>query len=151
MERLIRLSTRPRGGQGQPYDDDVVAIARDLVQRTDLTYKAIAAKVGVTAMTIGRWSRAGFWRYPRRPRVDGSERSWAARDRALLRADPWHHLRAAERLLDSLERGDRTDLDTLARALDLLLTARRDAAQPRAKRRPAADCRDGANPPRSSS
>jgi hypothetical protein len=144
---VLPRSWRPVGGQGQPYDDDVVEIARSLVLTTDLTFKEIAARVGVTSMTVGRWAKSGRWRPIGRLRRAGKPvRNWAELEGALLRPDafrpdPWGRLVEAERLLALLERGSRTGLDEIARALDLLLEARRDNARPprrRATRRAAA-------------
>jgi hypothetical protein len=56
----------------------------------------------------------------------------------LFRPDPWARLYEAERLLASLERGDRADLDEIERALTLLLAARRDHARPPRPRKPRA-------------
>jgi hypothetical protein len=138
---VLPRSWHPVGGQGQPYDDDVVEIARSLVLTTDLTFKEIAARVGVSHMTIGRWARAGRWRPfgpPRRAR--NPRRNWAAMERALLRPDafrpdPWGRLVEAERLLALLERGDRAGLSEIERALTLLLAARQDHARPQRRRR----------------
>jgi transposase len=133
---VLPRAFRPVGGQGQPYDDDVVAIARSLVLTTELTFKEIAARVGVSHMTIGRWARAGRWRPFGRPRRAGRPvRNWAELERAHLRPDPWGRLVEAERLLAVLERGSRTGLDEIERALDLLLEARRDHARPQRRRR----------------
>ena len=57
----IRLSIRPRGGQGEPYGDDVVAVVRRLVEETRLSHKEIGARTGVSHMTR-RWLRpSGAW------------------------------------------------------------------------------------------
>jgi hypothetical protein len=133
---VLPRAWHPVGGQGQPYDDDVVETARSLVLTTDLTFKEIAARVGVSHMTIGRWARAGRWRPfgpPRRGRTP--RRNWAELERALLRPDPWGRLAEAERLLAVLERGDRAGLAEIERAFDLLLAARRDHARPQRRRR----------------
>jgi hypothetical protein len=44
----IRLSIRPRGGQGEPYGDDVVAVVRRLVEETRLSHKEIGARAGAS-------------------------------------------------------------------------------------------------------
>lgn len=122
----VRLSLRPLGGQGQPYDDDVVALARELVEGTTLTQKEIAARIGVSQMSICRWARAGRWRRPfgaARP-VDERGSSWSALERYEARTAPWRRLDEAERLLDALEREGGGGLDGVERALELLLEAR---------------------------
>jgi transcriptional regulator with XRE-family HTH domain len=133
---VLPLSWHPVGGQGQPYDDDVVEIARSLMLTTDLTQREIAARVGVSHMTIGRWARAGRWR-PFGParRARKPRRNWVELERELLRPDPWGRLVEAERLLTVLERSDRPALGEIERALTLLLAARQDYARPRSARR----------------
>jgi transposase len=108
-----------------------VKVARELAETTLLTRREIAARVGVSHMTITRWARSGGW-IPLGWRRGGGfpARSWDAIERASLHSDPWARLNEAERLLDALERQDRASLDDLERALTLLLLARREHAQP---------------------
>lgn len=122
----VRLSLRPLGGQGQPYDDDVVALARELVEGTTLTQKEIAARIGVSQMSVGRWARAGRWRRPfgaARP-VDERGSSWSALERYEARTAPWRRLDEAERLLDALEREGGGGLEGVERAFASILEAR---------------------------
>lgn len=130
----VRLSVRPIGGQGQPYGDDVVALARELSERTTLTRREIAARVGVSHMTITRWARSGHW-HPLGwlPRGRKPGRSWAATERDALRVDPWGDLYEAERLLGSLEQQATANLDEIERALHLVLTARAASRRPVAR------------------
>lgn len=120
---LIRLSTQPPGGQGQPYEDDVVAGARRLVETTTMGRDDIARQVGVCAMTISRWTRANGWVRPygapvwprSRRRPDG---------RLLSRLGAMDGLGEAEDLLDALRREPKPDLDDITRAWMALLAAR---------------------------
>ena len=124
-EGLIRLSGwQPvAGGQGQPYGDDVVAQVRAMVEGTLLTQKQIAARVGVSQMSVSRWARAGGWRRPvgtSKP-FDETGSSLRAMERYNARTKPWRRLEEAEALLARAEGGA---LDTAERALALLLEAR---------------------------
>ena len=105
----VRLSLRPPGGQGQPYGDDVVELARELVETTTLTNSAIADRVGVSHMTIARWARSGNWRQP-----------YGRRNTRR----PWRLLEEAENRLGELERAGTAELRALAEMLVLLLAAR---------------------------
>lgn len=117
----VRLSLLPLGGQGQPYDDGVVALARDLVRTTTLSNKEIAARVGVSHMTIGRWARSGNWCRPH-------QRARTAR--------PWRLLHEAEWSLGDMERVGRADLPKLGEVLGLLLEARASNAALKGTRTP---------------
>ena len=116
--------------------DDVVAQARALVEGTLLTRREIAARVGVSHMTITRWARSGGWRtlgwHPRGRR--DPDRSWTA---PAITPDPWTRLNKAEDLLDALEAQQRVALEDIESALTMLLLARRDHARPQRKRRKA--------------
>ena len=112
---LVRLSTHPIGGQGQPYGDEVVAQARELVETTWLSHKEIGARVGVSHMTICRWKRAGRWRLP-----PGAARSPDERGESLQamqtynrRTKPWRLLEEAEAILAAGPTPDRM-LEALA-------------------------------------
>jgi transposase len=121
----VRLSLRPVGGQGQPYGDDVVALARELVEDTVLTQKEIGARIGVSHMTISRWARAGKWRRPYGAARPFDETGWslAAMQRFSIRTKPWRLLEEAEALLAKLAGQGRADLADIERALELLLAA----------------------------
>jgi hypothetical protein len=135
----IRLSVRPRppGGQGQPYPDAVVAEARALVEGTCLSQAEIAARVGISHMSVCRWARAGGWRRPRgtqRP-FDELGRSPKAMQRYATRTRPWRLLEEAEGIVAGVEAGE-ADLDRLERALALVLEARELHAKGVGPRRP---------------
>ena len=122
---IVRLTLRALGGRGDPYGDDVVARARELVERTHLTQREIAVRVGVSQITVSRWSRSGNWRRPpgaAKP-VDETGASLRAMSRYNARTRPWRLLAEAETLLDSAAR-DGAELDGLERALRLLVEAR---------------------------
>ena len=122
----VRISVRPVGGQGQPYGDDVVELARELVEETALTQKQIGARVGVSHMTVCRWARAGKWQRPFEAARPLDETGWSlpAMQRFTIRTKPWRLLEKAEALLARLEGQDRADPGEIQRALDLLLAAR---------------------------
>lgn len=150
-EGLVRFSTRPLGGQGQPYGDDVVAQARELVETTWLTQKQIGARIGVSHMTVCRWARAGGWMRPRGIGQPPDERSDSIRamQRFETRTRPWRLLRRAEVLLATLPARDGRDLDRLEQALLWLREAGALHAEgPGPKRR---TVKPTPNPPRSSS
>ena len=61
--------TRPdnprfRKGQGQRYVPDVVERARVLIEGTELSYKAVAARTGIGVTTLHRWTHARAWTRP---------------------------------------------------------------------------------------
>ena len=118
-EGLIRLSVRPSGGQGQPYGDDVVALARELVETTWLTQRQIGARIGVSHMSVCRWARAAGWMRPNGSGKPPDERgdSFRAMQRFETRTRPWRLLRRAEVLLATLPARDGRDLDRLEQAL----------------------------------
>lgn len=125
-EGLVRLSLRPRGGQGHPYGDDVVALVRSLVEATTLSHAQIGERVGVSHMTVCRWRKAGKWRRPAGAgRAPGQlSRRWSTTVRFDQRAAPWERLAEAEDLLDTLEREEGLKLARLEEVLTLLSQAR---------------------------
>ena len=125
-EGLYRLSIRPPGGQGRPYGDDVVALARRPVETTTLTQKEIGARIGVSHMSVGRWAKAGKWRRPPgAARAPGElSQGWSMKVRFSQRVAPWERLAEAEALIEALECRERAGLDGLEQALLLLGHAR---------------------------
>lgn len=117
---LVRLSLRPAGGTGEPYGDDTVAVARELVEGTCLSQRAIAARIGISQAALGVWIRSGGWHRPPgsiRPFHQRRETNDPTHRKARSRA--WRLLGEAEALFEA-EPG----LDGLERALAKLLEAR---------------------------
>jgi hypothetical protein len=145
---VVRLSVRPdhdepaaivgprRAGRGRPHTDATVAAVRGLIEQTVLTNRQIAARTGVSHVSVCRWMRAGGWqRPPFAPRA--SDTVPTARASAQLRRRTLaQRLDAlAERHIRELEESACVDPVKLGEALELLKMARL-AARRHPRRRP---------------
>jgi hypothetical protein len=118
---------RPRGSR-RPHTDMVVAKVRHLIEHTDLTYKQIAAKTGVTPGSISLWARdAGWQRPPYAPRALDMVPDWRASHRLKLRKLAIRLEALANRHVRELEEAPRVDVETLMQALQVLKMARLQA------------------------
>jgi hypothetical protein len=144
---IARLGVRPdhddpaaivgprRGGRGRPHSDATVAAVRRLIEQTVLTNRQIAARTGVSHVTVCKWKHAGDWkRPPFAPRASDTiptpRASAQLRRRTLAR-----RLDAlAERHIRELEESACVDPEKLGEALELLKMAKL-AARHRPKRR----------------
>ncbi|MEX1083783.1 MAG: hypothetical protein WEC82_05640, partial [Xanthobacteraceae bacterium] len=73
---IARLGVRPddddpaavvgprRAGRGRPHTDATVAAVRRLIEQTALTNRQIAARTGVSHVTVCKWMHAGGWKRP---------------------------------------------------------------------------------------
>jgi hypothetical protein len=130
---------RPRGSR-RPHTDMVVAKVRHLFEHTDLTYKEIAAKTGVTPGSISLWARDGAWqRPPHAPRATEMVPSCRASRRLKLRKLATRLEALAERHVRELEEAPRVDVETLMQALQVLKMARLQAMGRRGRGRRWAD------------
>jgi hypothetical protein len=145
---IVRLGVRPdhddpnaivgprRGGRGRPHSDATVAAVRRLIEQTELTHRQIAARTGVSHVSVCKWRRAGGWkRPPFAPRacdtVPTARASAQLRRRSLAaRLDA-----LAERHIRELEESACVDPVKLGEALELLKMAKL-AARHRPRRRP---------------
>jgi RecB family exonuclease len=118
---------RPRGS-GRPHTDMIVAKVRHLIEHTDLTYKEITAKTGVSAGSMTNWVRDFAWqRPPHAPRATDSVPNWRAGRRLKLRKLAARLEALAERYVRELEEAPRVDVETLMQALQVLKMARLEA------------------------
>jgi transcriptional regulator with XRE-family HTH domain len=118
---------RPRGSR-RPHTDMTVAKVRHLIEHTDLTYKQIAAKTGVTPGSISLWARDGGWHRPAHaPRATEMVPSWRAGRRLKLRKLAIRLEALANRYVRELEQAPRVDVETLMQALQVLKMARLQA------------------------
>jgi hypothetical protein len=118
---------RPRGSR-RPHTDLVVARVRHLIEHTDLNYKQIAAKTGVTPGSISLWTRDGGWQRPlTAPRALGGASSWRASPRLKLRKLAIRLEALAYRQVRELEAAPRVDLEALMQALQVVKMARLQA------------------------
>ncbi|MEA2940988.1 MAG: hypothetical protein QOD09_1517 [Bradyrhizobium sp.] len=118
---------RPRGSR-RPHTDIVVAKVRHLIEHTDLTYKKIAAKTGVTTGSISLWRRDGGWqRPPTAPRAFDRAPSWRASPRLKRRMLAIRLEALAHRHVGELEAAPRVDVKALMQALQVVKMARLQA------------------------
>lgn len=120
---LVRLSARAVRPFGRRADDSMVALARDLVERTATPQAEIARHIGVDKGTLSRWRGEGGWvrpadaPHPAGPRVRGRARR---NERTEARRQAQERMAEAERALDRLEQGERADLAGIGAALRAL-------------------------------
>jgi hypothetical protein len=127
------MPPRPRGSR-RPHTDARVAAVRRLIEQTTLTYGEIAAKTGVAAASICRWTRDGAWRRPVfAPRATDTVPRERAGARLKMRTLAARLAALAERMIRELEESASVDPDKLAEALECLKMAKL-AARPRRRR-----------------
>lgn len=118
---VVRLSGQPRGKRGGngrgPWDEEAVAAAQRLVERTTLRQTEIARQIGIHPSTLSAWRQAGGWaRPPGAPcRHGGPGRSALMAERRRDREEACWQLAEAERLLALLEREERAETDAIER------------------------------------
>jgi hypothetical protein len=115
---------RPKGCK-RLHTNATVAKVRRLIEETSLTYKQIAAKTGVSAGTVGVWTRGGGWhRHPFAPRASDTVPTARAGRRLKLRMLGTRLHQLAERCVDELWQNPSVDLDRLIEAMQVLRMAR---------------------------
>ena len=118
---------RPRGSR-RPHTAATVAKVRHLFEHTDLTYREIAAKTGVSNGLITDWKRAGAWQRPAHaPRATEMVPDWRAGRRLKLRRLAARLEVLAERYGRELEGAPDVDVETRMQALHVLKMARLEA------------------------
>jgi hypothetical protein len=145
---IVRLGVRPdhddpaaivgprRGGRGRPHTDATVAAVRRLIEQTVLTHRQIAARTGVSHVTVCKWKRAGGWkRPPFAPRASDTVPTPRASAQLRRRTLAARLDALAERHIRELEESACIDPEKLGEALELLKMAKL-AARHRPKRRP---------------
>jgi hypothetical protein len=147
---IVRLSVRPdhqdaaaivgprRGGRGRPHSDATVAAVRRLIEQTVLTNRQIAARTGVSHVSVCRWMRAGGWqRPPFAPRASDTVPTARASAQLRRRTLAARLDALAQRHIRELEESACVDPEKLGEALELLKMARLAARRhPRRRRRP---------------
>lgn len=68
--RPARLQLKGQRGGGHPIVPEVFAEARALLEGTRLSFKAIAARIGVSPTTLCRWRKRNRWQRPAAPGPD---------------------------------------------------------------------------------
>jgi transposase len=118
----------PPRGYGRPHADRTVAKVRHLIESTDLTYRQIAKKCGVSYGIISRWVLEGAWqRPPHAPRASDMVPSHRAGRRLRLRKLAGRLETLAERCVRELEQSPSVEVETLMQALQVLKMARLEA------------------------
>jgi hypothetical protein len=121
------VEARPRGSV-RPHTDMIVAKVRHLIEHTDLPYREITAKTGVSAGTITNWLRDFAWqRPPHAPRATDLVPNYRAGRRLKLRKLAVRLQALAERHVRELEEAPRVDVEALMQALQVLKMARLEA------------------------
>jgi hypothetical protein len=112
-------------GSKQLHTNATVATVRRLIEQTTLTYKQIGAKTGVSAGTVGVWTRGGGWkRHPFAPRASDTVPTARAGRRLKLRMLGHRLHLLAERCVQELWDDPAVDLDRLIEAMQVLQMAR---------------------------
>jgi AcrR family transcriptional regulator len=123
--RIIRLSTGVVGQKRRrvPHEAKSLDAARELFEKTMLSYRQIAARTGVSPATLTRHARRGGWIRPQR---DFPEEHYSPEARRILRrrALAERLMAQAERRLDELELNPRTSPAALRQALRFVKAAR---------------------------
>ena len=119
---LIRLSAAPPEPRHITRTDDVVAQARDLVERTTMRLDEIARHLGIWVPTLIAWRDAGAWsRLPNAPKRYGEP---MPSPNLIRRSDDrrvaWRRLREADELLAEIEAGERATAERIAAAFAAL-------------------------------
>jgi len=125
-----------RGGRGRPHSDATVAAVRRLIEQTVLTHRQIAARTGVSHVTVCKWKHAGGWkRPPFAPRASDTVPTARASAQLRRRTLAARLDALAERHIRELEESACVDPEKLGEALELLKMAKL-AARHRPRRRP---------------
>ena len=115
---------RTRGSK-QLHTNATVATVRRLIEQTPMTYKQIAAKTGVSAGTVGVWTRENKWpRHPFAPIPTDTVPTVRAGRRLKLRMLGHRLHELAERCVTELWNSPAVDLDRLIEAMQALNMAR---------------------------
>ena len=115
---------RTRGSK-QLHTNATVATVRRLIEQTPMTYKQIAAKTGVSAGTVGVWTRENGWpRHPFAPIATDTVPTVRAGRRLKLRMLGHRLHELAERCVTELCNSPTVDLDRLVEAMQVLRMAR---------------------------
>jgi transcriptional regulator with XRE-family HTH domain len=123
-------------GSRRPHDDARVAMVRELIEHSALTYSEISAETGVGRASISRWTRDGFWIRPPDAPVCTDRLPTARASQKMKMRKLAERLRLlAERYTRKLEASEDVDIATLVQALEVLKMARLEA-QGRRRRRP---------------
>ena len=114
-----------RKGSKQLHTNATVATVRRLIEQTPMTYKQIAAKTGVSAGTVGVWTRENGWpRHPFAPIATDTVPTVRAGRRLKLRMLGHRLHELAERCVTELCNSPAVDLDRLVEAMQVLRMAR---------------------------
>ena len=112
-------------GSKQLHTNATVATVRRLIEQTPMTYKQIAAKTGVSAGTVGVWTRENKWpRHPFAPIATDTVPTVRAGRRLKLRMLGHRLHELAERCVTELWNSPAVDLDRLVEAMQVLRMAR---------------------------
>ena len=115
---------RPKGCK-KLHTNAKVAEVRRLIEQTPLSYKQIAATTGVSAATVGVWTREFRWpRHPFAPRPTDTVPTARAGRRLKLRMLGHRLHTLAERCVQELWDNPAVDLDRLIEAMQVLQMAR---------------------------
>ena len=118
-DREAIAGPRPKRSR-RPHTDGTVARVRHFVEQTTLTYGEIAAKTGVGAASICRWTRDQGWTRPLfAPRATDTIPRERAGAQLKLRTLAARLAALAERAVRELEQSERVDVDKLAEAYAL--------------------------------
>ena len=131
---------RPKTARGKtsrrPHSDAKVAEVRHLIEKTALTYDAIAARAGVGRASISRWARDMGWLRPfEAPRATDRMPRHRLSQKLKLRLLAERLRLLAERQIRELEEAPALDADKLMQALQLLKMARLEAMGRRRRRK----------------
>jgi len=131
------LTEKPRSRR--PHPNATIAKVRRLIETTPLTYGEIAARTGVGAASICRWTRdAGWQRHLLAPRPTDTAPSARASAHMKRRQLAARLLVLAERHVRELEESGCVDPHKLAEALELLKMAKLAARARHGRRSPGA-------------
>jgi DNA-binding MurR/RpiR family transcriptional regulator len=122
---ILRLSSAIVGGKRRrlPHEPKTLDAARELFEKTMLSYREISRRTGVSPATLTRQARRGGWI---RCQKDFTEEHYSAEGRRILRrrALAERLMRQAERRLDELETNPRTTPAALKQAIRFVKAAR---------------------------
>jgi transposase-like protein len=122
---ILRLSSAIVGAKRRrfPHEPKTLDAARELFEKTMLSYREISRRTGVSPATLTRQARRGGWI---RPQKDFPEEHYSPEGRRTLRrrALAERLIRQAERRLDELETNPRTTPAALKQAIRFVKAAR---------------------------